>query len=346
MWNPLRMFSRRSMLPRRKYGRLGVTSAFAGTALVVILIAGWLLEGRGDNAALDAIAELARNADADPAAAIANASRANRIVILSDIHESPATKRLAAQAIEKIVATSGLDVLALEVGSDLQPVIDRYLDSDPEDASLLVGNGRTLREPGPASRTYLDIYRTVWRLNQELGADRRIQIVAADLDGWPPARSVSPGELARRTAEREAHMQNRIREVTSLNPGARVLVFMTGFHALKRVTGEVQSGGSEPVQVAWLGERLHQAAPEEVYSILVDAPVAGRGSDVTAYGGTALGDIVKRNGVNRSFVTPVTSELDAIRRPLIIRKSPGLSFELMPRDYKLSEVADAYVYLR
>lgn len=346
MWNPLSIFNRRSMLPRRKYGRLGVTSAFAGAALVVMLIVGWLLEGRGNTDVQEAIAELARNADDDPATVIANASRANRVVILSDIHESVATKRLAVNAIEKIAATSGLDAVALEVGSDLQPVIDRYLDSNPEDAAILVTNERALREPGPASRSYLDIYRTIWKLNQELGADRRIQIIAADLDGWPSARAGAPAELARKSAERDAHMQKQIRDVMALNPGARVFVFMTGYHALKGTTGELQTGGAEPVQIAWLAGRLHQTMPEEVYSILVDAPVAGRAADVTAYAGTAIADIVKRNGVNRSFVTPVTSELDAIRRPLVTRKSPGLSFELLPRDYKLSDVADAYVFLR
>jgi hypothetical protein len=345
MWNPLRIFSRRSLMPRRKYGRLGVTSAFAAAALVLMLIVGWLLEGRGNTGAQDAIAELAREADDDPATAIANASRANRVVILSDIHESAATKRLAVQALQKIVATSGLDILALEVGSDLQPIIDRYLNTNPEDASLLVTNERALRAPGPATRGYLDIYRTVWKLNEKLGADRRIQIIAADLEGWPP-RSVAPAELAHKSAERDAHMQKQIRDVMGLNPGARVLVFMTGYHALKGTTGQLQTGGTEPVQIAWLGDRLEQAAPEEVYSFLVDAPVAGRASDVTAYAGTALADIVKRSGVNRSFVTPVTSELDAIRRPLVARKSPGLSFELLPRDYKLSDVADAYIFLR
>jgi hypothetical protein len=55
---------------------------------------------------------------------------------------------------------------------------------------------------------------------------------------------------------------------------------------------------------------------------------------------------VKRNGVNRSFVTPITAEFDAIRRPLITRKSPGLSFEITPRDYRLSTLADAYIFLR
>ena len=340
------MLGRRSMLPRRKYGRLGVTSMVAGAALVIMLIVGWLIEGRGNTDTEQAIADLARKASTDPAGAIANASRANRVVILSDIHESAATKRLAAQAIEKIVATSGLDVLVLEIGADLQPAIDRYLDSNPEDASLLVTNERALREPGPASRDYLEIYRTVWKVNKELGADQRIQIVAADLNGWPPARSVAPAELARRSAEREEHMQRQIERAISLQPGARVLVFMTGYHALKSGTGMLQTGGSEPVEIDWLGARLDRSTPEEVYSFLVDAPVAGRATDVTAYGGTSVAEMIRRSGVHRTFVSPVTPEFDAIRRPLITRKSPGLNFEILPRDYKLSDVTDAYIYLR
>ncbi len=347
MANPLRYFRRRhSMLPRRKYGRLGVTSVFAAAALVIMLIAGWLIEGRGSNEAEDAIAKIAQDASDDPVTAIANASRANRIVMLSDIHASTATKRLAARAIEKIVATAGLDVLALEVGSDLQPVIDRYLQVTPEDASLLISNERTMRAPGPATRDYLDIYRTVWKLNQSLGADQRIQIIAADLEGWPPARPLAPADAARKAAERDAHMQKKIQDVMNLNPGARVLVFMTGYHALKSGTGELQTGGSTPVPIAWLGSRLVGWAPEEVYTFLVDAPVVGREGDVTAYVGTSIAEIAQRNGADRTFVTPITSEFDAVRRPLLTRKSPGLSFEILPRDYQLREMADAYIHLR
>jgi hypothetical protein len=346
MWNPLNSIRRRSMLPRRKYGRMGVTSVFAGVALLVMLIAGWLIEQQASNDDEAALVERARAADDDPVTAIVNAARANRITLLSDIHESAATKRLAARAIEQIVATSGLDVLVLEVGADLQPIIDTYLNVAPEDAALLVTNERTLREPGPASRSYLEIYRTIWKLNEQLGADRRIQIVAADLPGWPPARALAPADLARRSAERDPHMVRRIQEVISTNPGARVLVFVTGFHALRSGTGLIESGGTAPVEIAWLGSRLLRQAPEEVYSFLVDAPAGARTSDVTAYGGTVFAEMLKQNGVDRSLVMPITSEFDAFRRPLITRKSPGLSFEIIPRDYRLSNLADAYIYLR
>lgn len=346
MWNPIKLLKRRSYMPRRKLGRLGVTGMFAAAALVIILVAGWLIDRRGSSEDESAIAELGREASGDPIAAIVTAARAHRYVILSDIHASAATKRLAAQAVEQVAATSGLDALVVEVGSDLQPVIDRYLEITPEDASILVTNGRTLREPGPATRAYLDIYRTVWKLNQKLGADQRIQIVAADLDQWPPAGAISPAERAAKSAERDAHMQKQIQDVVSLNPRARLMIFMTGFHALKDGTGELQTGGSTPVQIAWLGSRLDKIWPDEVYSFLVDAPASGTSTDVTEYLGTSFKTTLQRNGVSRTFVTPVSNELDAVRRPLVIRKSPGLSFEIMPRDYKLSDVADAYIHVK
>jgi hypothetical protein len=340
------MLNRRSLMPRRKYGRLGVTGVFAAVALLVILIAGWLIDRRSSNETEAAVTEVAKRADTDVVGAIATAARAHRIVMLSDIHSSAATKRLAAQAIEKVAATSGLDILALEVDADMQPIIDQYLDVTPEDAAILVNNGRTLREPGSATRDYLDIYRAVWKLNQKLGADQRIQIIAADLNGWPPARPISPADRARKSAEREAFMQKRIQDMLSLNPRGRVMVFMTGFHSLKGGNGSIQTGGSTPVQVAWLGSRLSNAAPEEVYSFIVDAPASGTTTDVTAYGGTRIDGILARYGGDRTFVSRITSEMDAIKQPLTIRKSPGLSFEITPRDYKLSDVADAYIHLK
>ena len=78
----------------------------------------------------------------------------------------------------------------------------------------------------------------------------------------------------------------------------------------------------------------------------IDAPAVDTTTDVTAYAGTRIQGIVDRNGGDRTFVTRITPELDAIDQPLIVRKSPGLSFEITPRDYKLSDIADAYIHLK
>lgn len=346
MWNFRKSAARRGLLPPPKYGRTVVTTAFAAVALLLILFAGWLIDRRGASEAETRLADLARTGSDDPAADIAAAVRANRMVFLSDIHASTATKRLAALAIERTAATTGLDVLVLEVASDMQPVIDRYLQSSPEDASILVTNEKAIRAPGAATRAYLDIYRTVWRLNEKLGADQRIHILAADLEGWPPARPLSPADLARRSAEREAHMQERIQSMFDRQPGARTLIFMTGFHALKSGEGVLQSSGATPVQIAWLASRLTQRSPEEVYSFLVDAPASGGGGDVTTYLGTKIGGILQRSGVNRIVSMRITSEFDEVKQPLLLRKTPGLSFEIHPRDYDLRAVADAYIRLR
>ncbi len=340
------MVMKRRLRPPPKYGRRGVTTAAAAAALLLIMLAGWLIDRRAGTADETTLVETLRDASDDPAGAVAAAVRANRMVFLSDIHASASTKRLAVQALERIIETGGLDVLVLEVGADQQPIIDQYLLSNPENASLLVTNERTIREPGPATRDYLEIYRTVWKLNQKLGADQRIYILAADLDGWPPARPLSPADLARRSAEREAHMEARIREVRERLPAARMLIFMTGFHALKNVEGLVQSSGAGTVRVAWLADRLAKQFPEEVYSFVVDAPAVGSGGDVTTFTGTKISSILHRNGLGRTLAARLGPEFNFVREPLLIQKSPGVSFELEPRDYGLGDVADGYIQLR
>src|SRR5687768_13252836 len=102
MWNWIVKMRRRSWVPRKKYARLGVTGGLAVIALAIIFIANWLLDRRGATRSEQELLAVAREAPGDPVTAIANASRGNRIVFLSDIHTSAATKALAAEAIEKI----------------------------------------------------------------------------------------------------------------------------------------------------------------------------------------------------------------------------------------------------
>ncbi|MGQ0562046.1 MAG: hypothetical protein ACT443_09255 [Gemmatimonadota bacterium] len=321
-----------------------MTGAFAVSALIIILIAGWLLDRRGASEADRSLAQLARASESAPEELVVTAARANRIVVLSDIHNSAAVKEFAARAIARMAASTGLDAVILEIGADQQPYIDQYFDRSPEDASVLLSHPRTLREPGAATRAYLEIYHTIWGINEKLGADQRIRVIAADLPGWRGSRTLSPAEMARAMAERPAHMHQVIAErVLGSNPSARVLVFMTGFHALKSGALMLQTGGSDPVDVVPLAERL-AAATNETYSILVDAPSAGSGArDVAPYVGTRVASILENQGVRKNFGTPITSAFDYLRYPIIERKTPGIQFAITPRDYELRDIADGYV---
>jgi len=344
MWNLIRKIERRKWLPRQKYGRWGVTGVFAVLALALILAVGWVIDRKGASAADRRLAAAARAAGEEPADAIVRALRARRIVFLSDIANSTATKQLAARAIAKLGETAGLDAVVLEIGADLQPFIEQYLDSNPENASLLMRDPRMLGG-GSASRAYLELYRTVWRVNRRLGPDQRIRVVAADLPDWPPP-APAPGEIARLMSERVQHMEDTIeREILGTFPDARILVFVSGLQTLKSGSIAFQTGGSDPVEVTPLAARIGQDT-EEVFSFLVDAPYSVvNARQVAPYVGTRVASVLREAGVPAGVVMAATENFGHVRQPIVEKNTPGMEYTIMPRDYRLNAVTDAYIYL-
>ena len=130
--------------PRIDYGRLGATGVISVLVLAVMFVIGGLLDVRGESGAVREFVDWAARAKQKPVDALVNAARAHRFVFLADIYTSNETKRLGSAAIAAIARGPGLDAVALEVGRDLQPVIDRYLDTSPENASILLAQPRAL----------------------------------------------------------------------------------------------------------------------------------------------------------------------------------------------------------
>ncbi|HEX2167690.1 MAG TPA: hypothetical protein VHG09_10705 [Longimicrobiales bacterium] len=351
MRNPLEWLEQRRAreryMPRARRPRSGRTAKVAAVALVVILAAAALLELSRGGGSEAAFVELARDSGREPLDLIENAARSRRLVFLSDIPSAPAPKRLAAQAIERIGLGTGLDLVVLDVDSNEQPYIDRYLATSPEDPSILLSRPRAVREGSGASREYLDIYRTVWRVNEQLGAARRIRIIAADAPGWPPERATSPADAARLFAERADHMASTVMErALARNPGARVLFLVDGLHALKSGGGRVQTGGAAPAPITWLAAQMRERFPSDVYSILVDAPPSRSiNPAVAAYRGTAFADVLSRGGVPAGTALPVTNAFnDVSRSPIRTAGTTGIEFSLEPRVAPMSDLADAYIY--
>jgi hypothetical protein len=339
--------ARQRYMPHARRPKSGRTAKVAGIALVVILATAALLEFRRGGGSESDLVDMARESGRDPLELVEIAARSRRLVFVSDIPTAQAPKRFAEQAIERIALGSGLDLVVLDIDADEQPHIDRYLATAPEDPSILLSRPRTVREGGGASRAYLDIYRTVWRVNEQLGAARRIRIVAADAPGWPPVRATSPAAAASLFAGRSDHMVNAVLErALGRDPGARVLFLVDGLHALKSGGGRVQTGGAAPATMTWLAARMRERFPADVYSILIDAaPSRSISADVAAYRGTAFADVLRRGGVPTGTALRVTGIFDDVSRsPIRAAGTTGINFSFEPRAVPMTELADAYIY--
>lgn len=338
----------RRHLPRR---RLPIGPGGLAILAVLVLTIGtaMLLRDRRSWAEVGGLLEYARTRQLDPVSLAVAAGRSRRMVFLGDVHSSAEPKRIAAETIEVLARRPGLDAVVLEVDADQQPYIDRYLESDPENTSILFAHPRTLREHWGASRDYLEIYRRVWRLNRALGPGRRIRIIAADLPGWPPAQPLPPRAAAVRYARRDAFMAELVeREILDGNPRARVLIFMGGYHALKGGHAALHFGGGSPVAVTWLATRLHQEHPGEIFTILVDGGPRPTGYGfATSYGSTRIFDLFRKHlpRATAPFGLVVNDRFDFVSEPIYETRTPELDLSIGPDGYRLQEVIDGYIYL-
>lgn len=339
--------ARQRYMPHQTKRSAGTTAKFAIVALILIVAIAVLLDMRRGTGAETALTEHAQASREDPLDLIEAAASSRRLVFVADIPSAAAPKRYVAEAIERLANGAGIDVLALAVPSSEQPFIERYLSTIPEDASILLARPLAVREGDGASRALLDVYRAVWRVNQELEAARRVRIVAIDHPEWPPQAATSPRATAERFGERATHMLETLQErVLARDARARVLLLVDGLHALRSGGGRVQTGGAEPVEVEWLAARLARQHPQDVYSILVDASSSRViAPDVAAYSGTAAGPVMRDAGLGNGFALRLGAPFNEISRtPIRIVGTTGLDFQLEPRTAPITDLADAYVY--
>lgn len=296
-------------------------------------------------ARLDALVRYVRARAESPDSLVLRAFESHRLVFLGDVHPAAEPKRLVARLIPELARRGRLDALVLEVPFEQQPVIDVYLRSDPEDVGILVGHPLTLRAHWGASREYLEIYRAVWSANR---AGARVRIVAADAPRGPPQVG-SEREAVARYARRDAVMARRIlHEVLEPDPDARVLIFLGGYHGLKRLGADVEWNGAR-ARVRWMAARLEERWPEPVYTILADGgPEPAPDRDGPSHGATrwfALFRARVEPEVPAPFAVALDPVFDAWPRPLLDLREGAISLRFRPREYGLVGSVDAYLYL-
>jgi hypothetical protein len=258
----------------------------------------------------------------------------HRTVFLGDIHPLAEPKLLVSRLIREQAPGTSIDLLALEVASDEQETIDRYLSSVPEDTTILLDNPRTLRSHWGISVEYLDIYRAVYHWNAD-HPDRPVHVLAADIRGWPIApltEHMATGGFV----NRDVWMAAAFRKALERHPEWRTLVFMGGYHGLKNVGGEVRLGQAHDRFDRWFAGYLADDG-FEVYTILCDALQDG------GHGATRVFDALEPGTRGTDVALALDTTSDAVREPLYDVEQEGYSLEFWPSRFPLRTAADAMV---
>ncbi|HYF40446.1 MAG TPA: hypothetical protein VD930_12205 [Gemmatimonadales bacterium] len=261
--------------------------------------------------------------------------RRHQIVFLGDIHPLAEPKLLVARLIREQPEDLPIDLLALEIAAEQQQWIDRYLSSDPEDTRILLDHPRTLRAHWGVSAEYLDIYRAVYQWNRQ-HPDRQIRILAADQmrsSNTPLTPRMAAGDFV----TRDSRMAVSFRRELQRHPDWRVLIFMGGYHGLKKVGGRVAFGQAQGRFDRWFAGYLLDSGAE-VYSILTDA------RQPHGHGATRVFDQLAKNS-SGNFAVALDSTTDMIVEPLHEVVHAGFSLEFWPARFALRDAIDALVVL-
>jgi hypothetical protein len=260
----------------------------------------------------------------------------HRIVFLGDIHPVAEPKLLLAHLIAGQREDQTIDLLALEVASEQQEWVDKYLASRPEDVSILVDHPRTLRAHWGVSVEYLAIYRAVYQWNRE-HPRHPTHILAADLRGWPIA-PLTPHMATGGFANRDIWMAAAFRKTLQEHPTWRVLIFMGGYHGLKQVGGQVAMGRVHDRFDHWFAGYLADDGTV-VYTILTDARQAG------ANPATRMFDRLSAEEPESNFAVMLDSTSDEVREPIYDVDQEGFRLEFWPSRFALRHAVDAMLIL-
>lgn len=282
--------------------------------------------------ALSALPPVSLSAQSAPADFVLDALGRHPIVFVGDVHPLAEPKRVIAEVIARQDPARPLDLLALEVASEQQPFIDAYLASQPEDTTILLANPRTLRAHWGASAEYLAIYRAAWRWNRD-HPGRPLRVLAADIRGWPIA-PLTANMAAGGFANRDEWMARQFRQAVREHPEWRVLIFMGGYHGLRRGGGEVTVGSARARFDRWFSGWLEEAGVR-VYSILSDAP-QGDG-----HGATRVFDAIAAERGPVNLALPLGEGTDSIARPMHDVQLEGYRLAFWPDRFPLRSAIDA-----
>lgn len=309
--------------------------------LAMMFVQGYI--GGGDSDELSAFVE---EHGMTPAELIAAEAGSRRIIVIGDVPGHAEPKRIVEGVLRALARSGGVDGLVVDVDTAHQLALDRYTATVPEDASILTREGGLL-PAGEGGRQWLELYRAVWSINEELGADRRIRILATGPGSWPPREALPPKAAAEAYAARGQEMADRVGEqMLECTSRSRVIALVDGLQALRSGTAELRVGGGGAIQAHWLAATLAARYPVDVYSVLPDVSLEMSGYPlVVQYAGTRLHERLSKAIPGRMVAMPTAGPVGEFRDPVLLRTGPGITVTLQPQDRTLADLADGYVFL-
>lgn len=328
---------------RRKLGRSGMIAVAIGAIalLVMLFVQGYI--GGGD---ADELAAFVEAEGVVPAELVASGADARRIIVIGDVSGRGEPERLAEQVLRAMAGARGMDALLVDLDAAYQSTFDRYTATTPEDASILT-RAVGLLPGGDDGRHALELYRAVWALNQDLGADRRVRILAAAPGPWPPSDALPPKQAAEAYASRGSAMADLLAaQLLDRTSRSRVVALVDALQALRSGSAEVRVGGGGAIRVQWLAATLAERYPVDVYSVLPDVSLDMAGyPPVAQYAGTRVHERLAKAIPSRIVALPVAGPIAEFRDPLRVRTGPGISISFLPQDHTLANLADGYLFL-
>ncbi|MBI5386423.1 MAG: hypothetical protein HZA90_17265 [Verrucomicrobia bacterium] len=220
----------------------------------------------------------------DPQEFLLQALAKHRVVILGEVHNRQRYWAFNAALVRSPVFAKHVGVIYLELPSNDQSLMDRFLAAPKCDPAPVIDVLRDMHEFGWPDQPTLEFCQAVWEVNQSLPRAQRLRIVLADIArSWKSIHSRA--DVAKHfNVDRDEFMGSQIeRDLRDHAQDPRHALFIVGcMHAPKNITRP----GGEPFKSA--GWHLCQGLGRtNVFAILPHSPVMSDHHDVD--GRPALG---------------------------------------------------------
>ena len=159
----------------------------------------------------------------EPSKFILDALMKNKLVIYGEIHHRKISWEFLSSMINNELFPEYTGVIFMEMASNKQNEINQFMESDTLNKELLLDVFRDFMIIGWNDKGMFDFVISVWNLNKNLPADKKIKIIAVDTP-----REFTEEGLKNEITERDGFMANTIIHYFDSTSGKRNALFIVG----------------------------------------------------------------------------------------------------------------------